>query len=211
MPLIRRWNPQENSTAAVWRIEEDEDFFLEGVSAGPHIFSRLAEIKAKTRRLEFLAGRFLLRQLMPGFPLRLIRPDAHDKPRLPENALHFSVSHSYPFAAAVASAQSECGIDIQRPHARITDLANKFLTPAERTHFSDAPADLLLAWSIKEAAYKWQGLRGVEFREHLLLTRVERREDGWRASVDLRLHQREEPLDVHGWQEDGYALAIASS
>lgn len=209
MPLIRQWNPHEHSTAAVWRIEEAEDFFLEGLSAGPHIFSRLAEMKATKRRLEFLAGRLLLRRLMPGFPLRLIRPDEYDKPRLPDNAVRFSVSHSYPFAAAVVSEQVECGIDIQRPHARIAELSEKFLTPAERAHFSDAPDELLLAWSIKEAAYKWQGLRGVEFREHLPLAGLERGEEMWKAQVELRLHRRDEPLYVYGWQEDGYALAIA--
>lgn len=209
MPLIRHWTPQEGSTAGVWRIEEDEDFFLNALSVGPHLLRALGPLKVQKRRLEFLAGRYLLRHLSPGFPLRLIQPDEHDKPRLPDNALRFSISHSFPFAAAVVSSVQECGIDVQRPHPRIGALADKFLTPAEKEQTSERHEDLLLAWSAKEAAYKWQGRRGVEFREHLPLTGLERNERGWKACIELRLTNAPRPLAVHGWHEEEYALAVA--
>jgi phosphopantetheinyl transferase len=211
MPLLNQWSPTPESTAAVWRIEEDEDFFLNALSAGPHLLAALGPLKVQKRRLEFLAGRYLLRYLAPGFPLRLIKPDEHDKPRLPEDALRFSISHSFPFAAAVVSSLQECGIDVQKPHPRIAAFADKFLTPAEREHTSEREEDLLLAWSVKEAAYKWQGRRGVEFREHLPLTGLERGDCLWRASIELRLTDTPRPLEVHGWQEEEYALAVAIS
>ena len=209
MPLLRQWNPDPTSTAAVWRVEEDEDFFLHALSAGPYLFAALGPIKVPKRRLEFLAGRYLLRYLAPGFPLRLIKPDEHDKPRLPQDALRFSISHSFPFVAAVVSTSGECGIDVQRPHPRIAELADKFLTPAEREQTSEHDEDLLLAWSVKEAAYKWQGRRGVEFRAHLPLIGVERADAEWNACLELRLTDLPRPLEVKGWQNAEYALAVA--
>lgn len=209
MPLVKDWKPAEDSTAAVWRIDEDEDFFLNALSAGPYLLAALGPLKAPKRRLEFLAGRYLLRHLAPGFPLRLIKPDEHDKPRLPHDALRFSLSHSYPFVAAVVSTSSECGIDVQRPHPRIAALADKFLTPAEQEQTSERDEDLLLAWSVKEAAYKWQGRRGVEFRDHLPLVGIKRGVAEWEACIELRLTGSPRPLEVRGWQEDGYALAVA--
>ena len=58
--------------AAIWKIDEPETFFTErtGISS---------DIKSEKRRMEHLAGRFLLKHLKEDFPLFNIKPDEHDK------------------------------------------------------------------------------------------------------------------------------------
>lgn len=211
MPLLKEWSPAEKGTAAVWRIREDEEFFLSSLGAGPQILSAIGQMKAQKRRLEFLAGRYLLRLLVPGIPLWLIRPDEHDKPRLPHDPLRFSLSHSFPFVAVMTSETAECGIDIQKPHPRIDVLQNKFLSAAEKSIFSEIPSGPLLAWTMKEAAYKWQGRRGVDFIRHLSVLKAEKIEDQYAATIECRLAQPAQQVEITGWCNEDYCLSLAIS
>jgi hypothetical protein len=169
MPLYQEWQPKPHTLAAIWHISEDEDFF----SAGTGLASL---IKHSRKRLEHLCGRWLLRLLREDFPLHQIAPDEHDKPRLPENRFFFSISHSFPYVAAVISEQEECGIDIQVWKSSIGEVAYMFLSekemalcrlavfePGEAAAGAPDARLLTLAWCAKEAAYKWNGRRGVNF------------------------------------------------
>src|ERR1043165_73267 len=104
MPLLREWESDPHSLAAIWKIEEPEDFFTAGTGLMP-------DIKNEKRRMEHLAGRYLLRHVQEDFPLHHIAKDDQDKPRLPGNRYYFSISHSYPYVAVVVSETRECGID----------------------------------------------------------------------------------------------------
>lgn len=161
MALYREWASDPYSLAAIWKIEEPESFFVErtGISH--------SEIKNDKRRIERVAGRFLLKHLKEDFPLLNIKPDEHDKPRVDNNEYYFSISHSWPYVAAVVSPYVEAGIDIQCWHPRIEKIQNKFLSPREQEMVGKDPRYITLAWSAKEAVYKWQGRRGIEFIEHL--------------------------------------------
>lgn len=160
MPLLKEWTHDTFDKYSIWKIEESEDFFIEKTG----IQSQKA---SERKRIEHLAGRFLLKYLEPQFPLDLIHKDDHDKPRLPNNELNFSISHSFPYVAVALSTKKECGIDIQVWHPRMLSLQKKFLSIEEQDFFANDPKLVTLAWCIKEAAYKWQGMRGVEFIEHM--------------------------------------------
>lgn len=166
MPLYREWSSDPYSLAAIWKIEEPETFFTERIGFG-------SDIRNDKRRLEFLAGRFLLKHLKEDFPLLNIRKDEHDKPRIDGNHYFFSISHSFPYVAAIVSPYVEAGIDIQTPHPRMLRLQDKFLTGEEKTLFKNDERLITLAWCAKEAVYKWQGRRGVEFKDHLSIQNFE--------------------------------------
>lgn len=167
MPLYKEWESDPYSLAAIWKIEEPESFFTERTGLEE------AGIKSEKRRMERLAGRFLLRHLKEDFPLHNIRPDEHDKPRIEDNQYYFSISHSWPYVAAVISPYVECGIDIQCWHPKMEKLQNKFLSLEEQQFFHNDPKLITLAWSAKEAVYKWQGRRGIEFIDHLPIVNFE--------------------------------------
>lgn len=204
MPLYKEWNPKLHSLAAIWHITEPEDFFAEQISvSGDHI------LHAK-RRIEFLAGRFLLQYLNKDFPLHAILPDEHDKPQVPNQEFHFSISHSYPYVACILSSESSVGIDIQCWHKGILNLQHKFLSPREQGFCANDPQKITLAWSSKEAAYKFQGRRGVEFIEHLPIARWNEKGHLFNIEINLQLTEPHYLLSLNSFIFNDFALSVAS-
>ncbi len=177
MPLFYQHNINESTKLAVWHIKESEDFFLKKVSLQ-------RSITHPHKRLQHLAGRYLLPILYPDFPLEEILIADTRKPFLQNEKYHFSISHCGQFAAAIASNKSRVGVDIEMITPRIQNIAHKFLNPLEKDFFNDDYKDFLdqwnlkdkvyteyltLMWSAKEAIYKWHGDGGVDFSEHIQL------------------------------------------
>ena len=160
MPLFRQWKIDADAVAAIWKVEEPTSFFEQKTGLA-------STINNEKRRTEHLAGRFLLRLLQPDFPIHLIAKDEQEKPRIPGDAFHFSISHSWPWVAVVIDRAKPAGIDIQTWHPRITDIQHKYLSAEEQLLVGDDDKRITLAWCAKESAYKWNGIRGVEFIEEL--------------------------------------------
>src|SRR5271156_3599313 len=150
MPLLKEWNIGPYGLAAIWKTEEPESFFREATGID-------TDIKNDKRRIEHLAGRYLLRHLEEDFPIHGIKKDIHDKPRIDNDEFRFSISHSWPYIAAVINPFAEAGIDIQTWNPRIQDIQHKFLSADEQEMFQNDTKLLTLAWCAKEAAYKWNG------------------------------------------------------
>lgn len=201
MALVRLWNADQHSLAAIWKIEEPESFFQERLDLP------VPEISLERRRLERWAGRYLLRQLKEDFPLESIAADAQDKPRIKGNLLYFSISHSWPYATVILNARKEVGIDIQCWHPRIDRLQHKFLNREERQKVGPREERIHLAWSAKEAAYKWAGSRGLRFAEDILIKDIEEGHDSYSMSVHVIRSGAEHHLSVEGRIEKDYSLA----
>jgi len=180
MPLIKEWNIGAHGLAAIWKVEEDEAFFREQTGLAP-------DIKNERRRIEHLAGRYLLKHLEEDFPLHAIAKDEHDKPRIDRDEYFFSISHSWPYIAAVIDPLAEAGIDIQTWHPRIGDIKHKFLSADEQGLFNDETELLTLAWTAKEAVYKWNGKRGVDFIEHLPIEQFYNVKDKYEMVIYFKL------------------------
>lgn len=161
MPLLKQWNPKTNSIVAIWHITESEEFFLQNDAVRQATAG--SSIRHPKRRLEHIAGRYLLQQIQADFPIHDISPDSHDKPRLPDNNFFFSLSHSYPFVAAVITEDEECGIDIQVWKENIAEISHMFLSEEEQKICQEENSLYTLAWCAKEAVYKWNGRRGIDF------------------------------------------------
>ena len=104
MPIFFQQDIDENTRLAIWKIEEGEDFFLASVPLQ-------RDITHPHKRLQHLAGRYLLKYLYPDFPIELIRIADTKKPYLEGEAYHFSISHCGDFAAAIVSSQKRVGVD----------------------------------------------------------------------------------------------------
>ena len=166
----------------IWKIEEPEDFFLQRVFIQRDIFH-------PHKRLQHLAGRYLLQFLFPDFPYDLIMIADTRKPFLSNEAYHFSISHCGDFAAAIVSKLNRVGVDIELVKPMIQKIRHKFLSQQEMHLLSGWPvmsdsmisrilysenetpqSDLLtLCWSAKEAMFKWYGNGGVDFKNHMQL------------------------------------------
>jgi phosphopantetheinyl transferase len=131
------------------------------------------EVTHPHKRLQHLAGRFLLQFLFPDFPYELIRIADTRKPYLPGEQYHFSISHCGDYAAAIVSSNQRVGIDIEIPSQKVERIKEKFLNDTEfkifnlpRTHDSQLTT---LLWSAKESVFKWHGNGKVDFRQHIQL------------------------------------------
>jgi len=178
LPLFYTHTINATTKLAIWHIAEPDDFFLDKVPV-----SRL--ITHPHKRLQHLAGRYLLQYLFPGFPLSLIQIADTRKPYLQDESHHFSISHCSDYAAAIVSTTDRVGIDIEVPAERIRKIQHKYLTEQEAAlltqHSGDAALEpsmqqLTLAWSAKESMFKWYGLGEVDFRQHMHIKTIDRTE-----------------------------------
>lgn len=175
MPLFFQHDIDENSRLAIWRIEEEEEFFLARVPLH-------RQITHPNKRLQHLAGRYLLRHLFPDFPTELIRIADTRKPFLEEEAYHFSISHCHHFAAAIVSRNSRVGIDIEIPSPKVLRILHKFLHKEEYNRINKDDTGNVelttLLWSAKEAVFKWWGKGEVDFSEMIRIQVTEVYKEG---------------------------------
>ena len=160
MPIFFQHQINETTRLGIWKIEETEEFFLSNVPLQ-------REVTHPHKRLQHLAGRFLLQFLFPDFPYELIRIADTLKPYLPDEQYHFSISHCGDYAAAIVSSNQRVGIDIEIPSGKVEKIKEKFLSKEEISNQN--PKLLTLLWSAKESVFKWYGNGKVDFRRHIQL------------------------------------------
>lgn len=176
MPLFYQQNINESIRLAIWKIEEPEGFFNLKVPLQ-------REITHPHKRLQHLAGRYLLPCLFPDFPHEEIEIADTRKPFLPNEQYHFSISHCGNYAAAITSSNYRVGIDVEFTTVRLEKIKHKFLHPDElRFVNSQLPGQQLkllsVLWSAKEAMYKWYGAGSVNFSEMMRTFPFELNQEG---------------------------------
>ncbi|MBL0144384.1 MAG: 4'-phosphopantetheinyl transferase superfamily protein [Chitinophagaceae bacterium] len=161
MPLVYQQNINAVTKMGVWHISETEDFFAK--------IPLQKEITHWHKRLQHLAGRLLLTELYPNFPLALIQIADTRKPFLANDKYHFSISHCGNYAAAIVSKENRVGADIEMVSAKVEKIMHKFLSDDEKDLIlgTDIAKGATLFWSIKESIYKWQGEGGIDFKAHM--------------------------------------------
>lgn len=169
MSLFYQHNIDDRTSLGIWKIEEPESFYLEKVPLKK-------DVAHPYKRLQHLAGRYLLPALFTDFPLASIEIADTRKPFLPDEKYHFSISHSANYAAAIVSATHRVGVDIDLVTPTILTIAPKFLNETEQDFITDweylTHMYLQLTttlWCAKEAIYKWHGLGQVNFKNHMKL------------------------------------------
>lgn len=180
MPLYYQHTINATTKLGIWKIEEGEEFFLEKTPLQQNITH-------PHKRLQHLAGRYLLQYLFPDFPYDEIVIADTRKPYLPGEQYHFSISHCGDYAAAIVSTSHRVGIDIEIPTEKVVRIAHKFLHENEKqflasianlpgiiTNKNQQPhklkkETLTVIWSSKEALFKWYSWGKVDFRENMQL------------------------------------------
>ncbi len=178
MALVYQHNINETTRLAVWHITEPETFFLQKVPLKK-------DVSHPHKRLQHLAGRYLLSFLFDDFPLEEILVADTRKPFLEHAQYHFSISHCGDFAAAIVSTQERVGIDIELVTARIERVKHKFTSSDEMLFLNNEYKAFLhqfelqekmeqefltMIWSAKETIFKWYGAGQMDFRQHMQLT-----------------------------------------
>ena len=194
----------------IWKIEEDEAFFFDRLDLFPQEMAQIDEMKGH-RRLEWLAGRYLL-HYMSGRELRgACLKDEYGKPYLENSEYQISISHSHELVAILAAPMA-VGVDIQFIVEKIWRIAPKFMRPEESESLSPATSleHLHVYWGAKESLYKAYGRREIDFREHLHISPFEFSPDGGKTTGWIRKNQQAMELEVsYEMREGGYVLVWA--
>jgi phosphopantetheinyl transferase len=167
MPIFFQQDIDKYTKLGIWKIEEPEAFFLNAVPLQ-------RDITHPHKRLQHLAGRWLLKYLFPAFPIELIRIADTRKPFLENEAYHFSISHCGDFAAVIVSERYRVGVDIELPSQKVERIKHKFLHQEELELMQQKQLDevmpLTLMWSCKEAVFKWWSYGNVDFSDQIRLS-----------------------------------------
>lgn len=202
MPIFFQHQINETTRLGIWKIEETEEFFKSNVP-------QHRDVTHPHKRLQHLAGRFLLQYLFPAFPYELIQIADTRKPYLPNEQYHFSISHCGDYAAAIVSKDRRVGIDIEIPTEKISRIMYKFLSAGEHEIFHLIEPDknripfATLLWSAKESIFKWYGNGGVDFRKQIQLKKQHEANE----TIDCSFTKNNSELTIHYRNFDHLVLA----
>lgn len=191
MPLFFQQHRNQEVQLGIWHITEAESFFSEQLPP-------LKFIAHPAKRLQHLAGRFLLQQLAPALSITNIEKTVAQKPFLPDGSFHFSVSHCGPYAAVIVSPNCTVGVDVELVTPKLQRVQAKFCSDREGVLLENAfgsqnenrLAALTILWSAKEALFKWYGLGGVDFKTHMPLHQINKSSTGFTSTYHF---QKKEP------------------
>jgi phosphopantetheinyl transferase len=202
MPLVYQQNINEGSRLQVWHIVEEESFFSKVVTAR-------YPISNSEKRLQHLAGCYLLNNILPDLLLNEVKGAANQKPFIASGKYQFSVSHSGNYVAAIADSVFPAGVDIERRSGKPFAIRTKYLSPEEL----QLQVKLLLtledfctiSWTIKECVFKWYGRGKVDFKAHIQIKSISVEAERFEAEVFFA--KEEITLLVSGFIFESYCLS----
>ena len=168
----------ESSRAwALWRITEDEASLASRVSPLEQLSDTITN---RNKRLEWLAGRVLVKEVLRSFGLTFqgITKDEYGKPFPRGYDYHLSLSHSYPFVATLIDKIESVGIDLEQPKEKLLRIAPRIFHPEE---LRDAGGNVIkhcIYWCGKETLVKVHGQKNLVFAENLIIDPFQLQNEG---------------------------------
>lgn len=209
MPVSKiNWKSTGNGWA-VWRIDEPEEFLSEQV---PVSDACPEEIQFPRKRLEWLAGRALLKYLTTesGLNYQGVLKDEFGKPFLKGLDHQISISNSFPYVAAQIHAKKSVGIDLEQPRPKLFAVMKRVLTDSEWKDGANDLHKLCVYWCAKEALYKIYGKRSLIFNEHILVKPFVLGETGT-LEGSIREENEERVLFLDYWMETDFILITTNT
>ena len=184
----------------IWEITEDLSFF----QTFPENWTTYKDQEIVSQKiLESSAARFCLwnvcQQISEG-PWDL-RKDERNRPYFDQSDYHISLSHSFPFVAAIISHKKSVGIDLERFGRQVEKIGPRFLSAEEWNLWQDSHSDLTKAWTCKEAIYKAMGVPGLAFQQDIQLPSF--------ANNPFKIHVRDKKITISTEVFQDFACSIA--
>ncbi len=212
MPIVYNKNIDEHSALALWKIEETEAELLAGLQLKQHELDIISSLNNGKRLLHWLSTRLLLRKMLNTEEYIDCRFEEDGKPYLVNFNYQISLSHSYDYAAVMISKKSAVGVDIELIKHKIKTIKHKFLNDIElsQKQMGDNTEGLYVAWCAKEAIFKWNGKKGLEFKQHIHIKPFKLKSEGkLNALVELPTGTCE--LSVSYFKtDDGYMVGYVN-
>lgn len=166
-----------NSIGALWQLGESEEELLERLNGKEQI---PPSITNQAKRLEWAGARLLTQLLLheAGFEYLGIEKDQHGKPSPAGCDLHLSLSHSYPYVAAIVDADFPVGIDLEQPKSKLLRVAHRVLSSREAENAGNDVVKHCIYWCAKEVLIKIRGKKDLVLAENIQIDPFSRHEDG---------------------------------
>ena len=207
MPLYRTYK-KGNLVVGVWKVDET----IGQLRSMFHQFSIYEEgfmrFKAEKRKLEWLAVRVLLKELL-GEEKRIVYLPS-GKPCLEDGSACISFSHTSGYVAVAIHPSAEVGVDIEQYGIRVQRLASRFVRDDEQVSVAsgDEIYALLLHWSAKETMFKLMEEEAVDFLEHMRIFPFTLQESGQMEAQEFR-SPKEQKFLIHYDTHPDYVLTFA--
>ncbi|GGG14979.1 4'-phosphopantetheinyl transferase [Dokdonia pacifica] len=166
MPLYKTITINPQTTAYIWKIEEDIDTLSRNIKLTDHCQQRVDGMKSELHQRGFMSVRHLLAEA--GYTDFDLYYDTQGKPHL-KDGKHISITHSFIFSGIIVSDQ-EVGIDIEMQRDKIMRIAHKFTPLEEYRTLANTEAivrKLTIVWGAKESLYKLYAQEGLSFLKHI--------------------------------------------
>ena len=180
MPLLKIESARERRFVATWKITENYSELVDQLAADRENLEMISRYKSEQKKLEWLAGRLTIQQLAEHSQLTYqgMSKNENGKPYLNKSKAEISLTHSYPYVAAILDPVEDVGIDLEQPTPKLLKIAHKFLNDEERRFAQDDLDKLCVCWCAKESLYKIYSKKGLVFRENLLIRPFELKATG---------------------------------
>lgn len=161
---------QQGVHLMIWEIKEPLSFFEQfpkDWKPTHHHHHPLSQIK----ELESTAARFCLYEILKNASVHnpILWQNDRGRPYLKHSDWHISITHSYPFVAAICSKDLSIGIDLERFGRNIQKIGARFLSENEWKRWQNSEINLTKAWTCKEAIYKAMNVPGLSFQNEIIL------------------------------------------
>lgn len=195
-------------------INENEPTLLAGLSLTISEQEDLATISHPVQRIEWLACRVAIRQLVEAQGGRYwgLQKDEFGKPHLIDSTWHISLSHTAGWAAAVLHQSRPVGVDIEPIRDQFRRVVPRVLSDSEIAHAAGDLNRLAVYWCAKEALYKLYGKRQLTFRDHLHIEPFDNHQEQLIGHVRLPDHEAQPnvgPVVIRCFRTGPGLLAVA--
>ena len=171
MGLVFEKNVSFETQIAIWKIEEEPDFFSSSIDFSEYDFMEYESIKHPFKRMQWLASRYLLKKISNENRLLLLYKNENGKPFFENAKYHFSITHSHSYVAVIISKEKNVSIDLEKITEKVLKVKHKFLHTLDFEQGENLEK-LTLIWSAKETLYKYFDSKLLHFKEHLIIKNV---------------------------------------
>lgn len=149
MPIVNIKHLENNTQLGIWEIKETQQDILSLHPTLKTILKKELKYKSASRIKEKLTTYALIYKMLGKEGIK-IEHLITGKPIIPN--FNISISHTKNFVAVMISKYKNIAVDIQQITNKVDIVADKFIRQDE---YISNTTDRLIAWSIKETAYKY--------------------------------------------------------
>ncbi len=172
MPLYKTATINKNIRLAIWKIDESERFLLDSIHLSERDNALFSAIKHPDKRLEFLAGRNLIKHAFAalGIQQQQVFRNKYGKPELETDHIQLSLSHTAAYVTLLIGNNINVGIDIEMPQPKMEKVAQRLFNKEELALCDGSLSNFCKVWSAKEVLFKLYMKGGINFKEHLFVS-----------------------------------------